>query len=436
MRERDPIDVFLDQVCAPVRSREMHRDIRLEIGSHLEQLIADKQSEGCTREEAAEWAIRQMGDPALLGKGLHQVHRPRTYWGLLIAVLTFSAMSLFAMWSIDASYRGTALGTIDFAQRQFIYVALGTMLMLVFYFWDFRKMKNGSWLLYAITLGSMVATSMSGLTVNGARQYISVGPIMLNTIGYSPYLLVIALAGIMMSGPIPAAKDRKIQALAKLLLLGVPGLIYVQVRALPELVMYVIVVIVLMGWLTRKWHRSALIALGAGAAGTLFIWGNPYMRNRIGAALYPANDPSGAGYMYLQQLDAIRSAGWWGHGFGSMPERLPSIHTEMLIPYLLYSFGWVAGLLLFGAVIWFLARLAHAVQAVRDPYGKALILVLSVLFALQLVYGLAMMTGRVLITDLPLPFLGYGSHLMVEYAAVGLLLGIYRRKDIIPVHTA
>jgi cell division protein FtsW (lipid II flippase) len=412
----------------------MHRDIRLEIGSHLEQLIADKQAEGCSREEAAAWAIRQMGDPVLLGKGLHQVHKPRTYWGLLVGVLVFSIMSLFAMWSIDASYRGTALGYVDFTQRQFIYVAVGIILMLVFYFWDFRKMKNGSCLLYAITVGSMVATSMFGLTVNGARQYISFGPIPLNWIGCSPYLLVVAIAGIMMSGTIPTTKDRRIQVLAKLLLLGVPCLIYVQVRALPELVMYGLVVLVLMGWLTRRWLRSALIALGAAAAGMSFVWNNMYMKNRIAGAINPADDPSGAGYMYLQQLDVIRSAGWWGHGFGSMPGQLPAIHSDMLIPYLLYSFGWVAGLLLLCAVIWFLARLAHAIQAVRDPYGRTLILVLSVLFAVQLVYGLAMTTGRVLITDLPFPFLGYGSHLMVEYAAAGLLLGIYRRKDIIPVH--
>ncbi|TMV42657.1 hypothetical protein FE783_37095 [Paenibacillus mesophilus] len=92
----------------------------------------------------------------------------------------------------------------------------------------------------------------------------------------------------------------------------------------------------------------------------------------------------------------------------------------------------MAGLLLLGSVIWFLVRLAHAVQAVRDPYGKVLIIALSVPFAVQLVYGLAMMTGRVLITDIPLHFLGYGSHLMVEYADVGCCSGFIGGRTSFP----
>jgi cell division protein FtsW (lipid II flippase) len=52
------------------------------------------------------------------------------------------------------------------------------------------------------------------------------------------------------------------------------------------------------------------------------------------------------------------------------------------------------------------------------------------LLAIQLVYGLAMASGKMLKIDLPFPFLSYGgSHLMIEYAVVGLLLGVYRRKS-------
>ncbi|WP_036721229.1 FtsW/RodA/SpoVE family cell cycle protein, partial [Paenibacillus forsythiae] len=55
------------------------------------------------------------------------------------------------------------------------------------------------------------------------------------------------------------------------------------------------------------------------------------------------------------------------------------------------------------------------------------------ILAFQLVYGVVKLSGHVLIVGFPLPFLSYGgSHLLIEYGALGLLLGVYRRKDIIP----
>ncbi|WP_412675016.1 permease prefix domain 1-containing protein [Aneurinibacillus aneurinilyticus] len=45
--------------------------------------IEQKIKEGVHREEAIQQAIRQMGDPILLGKQLHKVHKPKMEWGLI-----------------------------------------------------------------------------------------------------------------------------------------------------------------------------------------------------------------------------------------------------------------------------------------------------------------------------------------------------------------
>jgi cell division protein FtsW (lipid II flippase) len=278
MREHEDMDSFLDEVCTQVKAREMHPEIRQEIGNHLQELIAQKEAEGgYTPKEAAFWAFRQMGDPAELGKRLHLVHKPQIYWGLLVTVLLFSIMSLFAMLSVDAGNQNTTMSFVYFT-HQFMFVFLGIVIMCGLYFWDFRKLKDYSWLLYWITVGGMVLTRFFGVQVYGASRYFSVGPIQLDWIG-------------------------------------------------------------------------------------------------------------------------IRGA----------------------------------GLVLLSAVIWFLTRLVYSFKAVREPYGRTLILALAMLLAIQLVYGLAMASGKMLIIDLPFPFLSYGgSHLMIEYAVVGLLLGVYRRKDMIP----
>lgn len=98
----------------------------------------------------------------------------------------------------------------------------------------------------------------------------------------------------------------------------------------------------------------------------------------------------------------------------------------------MYSFGWVAGIILAIAVLMLIHRMMAAYKKVDDKYGKSLILIISIALGARLLYGLAMATGYVPIIGVTFPFVGYGgSHLLIEFAAIGLLLSIYRKKDII-----
>jgi cell division protein FtsW (lipid II flippase) len=433
MQELEDINTFLHVVCTQVKAREMHREIRREIGNHLEELIASKEMEGYTTEAAALWAIQQMGDPAVLGKGLHQVHKPLIPWGLVMTVLFFSIMSLFAMWAVDKGYQGTAMGFVQFTKHQLIFVIVGIVLMLSLYFFDIRKLRGYSWLLYIITVGGMIVTALFGVNYYGSRHYLTIGSTQIDSIGTSLYLLVIAMTGILMNSSLQKTYHQKLNHTLKyLLILGVPGFIYMEVSAIPELLMFLMVSLVLFGWLTQRWLWSLFIALGLFLISVVYIYINPYIWYRLIAALNPYKDPTNSGYMYIKIMNVIRSAGWGGHGFGA--DRLPSIHAEMLVTYLIQCFGWGAGILLLIVVILFLTRLAHAVKAVRESYGRTLFLGLAIMLAIPLVYGLAMTTGLVPLVDLPFPFLSYGgSHLLLEYTTVGLLLGVYRRKDMIPL---
>lgn len=56
---------------------------------------------------------------------------------------------------------------------------------------------------------------------------------------------------------------------------------------------------------------------------------------------------------------------------------------------------------------------------------------IALILAVQLVYGVLKLSGHIVIIGLPLPFISYGgSHLLMEYGALGLLLSVYRRKDL------
>ncbi|MFS0869444.1 FtsW/RodA/SpoVE family cell cycle protein [Paenibacillus xylanilyticus] len=92
-------------------------------------------------------------------------------------------------------------------------------------------------------------------------------------------------------------------------------------------------------------------------------------------------------------------------------------------------FGWSAGILLLVGIIWFVASMVKTLPRIRDDFGRMIIVIITSMFALQMIYSLAMTTGRVPILSVVFPFIGYGNHLIFDYAMIGLLLGVYRRKD-------
>lgn len=125
MKERQ--QQFLDEVCAEIKAKKTHSEIRQELANHLEDLICEKEEAGVPRNEAIAWAITQMGNPQTLGKELHQIHKPRVPWGLFGVIALLSAISLIGMGSVDVGYSDIAKGPfLDNAlSRQSINILIG-----------------------------------------------------------------------------------------------------------------------------------------------------------------------------------------------------------------------------------------------------------------------------------------------------------------------
>lgn len=169
MKERQ--QQFLDEVCAEIKAKKTHPEIRQELASHLEDLICEKESDGVSREEAIAWAISQMGNPQTLGKELHLIHKPHVPWGLFGVVAILSAISLIGMSSVDVGYSDIVKGAfLDNAfRRQAINILIGIVLMFGLYFIDFRKLRSFSWVLYGTSIAGILSSIFWGITINGVN---------------------------------------------------------------------------------------------------------------------------------------------------------------------------------------------------------------------------------------------------------------------------
>lgn len=418
------IEEYLTRVCSHVKYKKIHRELRGELRDHLEELAADREEAGYTREEAEAWAVEQMGDPEPVGRQLHRLHKPKLNWGVLAAVLLLGGAGLLGIMSYSASSSEQLVQR--YGSNHPIYLAMAFVIMGVFYFIDYRKLKSLSWLLYSITLLGMIVALLDGQQVNGATKWLGYGFLgIVDIMGWSCYLLVIALAGIWTrTGTTADYKGWK-----GLPLLILPLWLYSKSSGvLPEMFLFLVTALVLYVRISKQW-RTAVLTGAAGAAVIILILGtNPLYTGR----LEMARSADGGGYVLGVLKKVQDQAGWWGQGYGMDTGILPYPSTDMLLTYFIYAFGWAAGIAVACVILWLIVKAYMASMAVREGYGRALMTGIATLLCVQFIYNLLKLSGEIPLVGLPLPFMSYGgSHLIIEYAAMGLLLGVYRTKDLI-----
>ncbi|HCK0302615.1 TPA: FtsW/RodA/SpoVE family cell cycle protein, partial [Listeria innocua] len=134
----------------------------------------------------------------------------------------------------------------------------------------------------------------------------------------------------------------------------------------------------------------------------------------------------------LISVKAILSqAGWFGKGLHNNLT-IPEAHTDFVFPFLVYSFGWVFGIFLCLLLLVFILRISLNAFKTKDLFGRLLTIGGAVLFTVPAFWNILMGLGIVPIMVVPLPFISYGGSMLLVYAALlGLILNVYRRKDIV-----
>ncbi|WP_165971892.1 FtsW/RodA/SpoVE family cell cycle protein [Paenibacillus piri] len=427
------IDDYLSSVCGCVKARELHKEIRQEMAGHLEELVHAKRGEGWDEEAAAQWAIRQMGDPEAVGRELNKVHKPRIPWGLVCWVAVLLVISLVAMYAVELAYatnENSAFASFHFLLRKAQFTMIGLLIMALLLFFDYRKLLNYSWAIYACTLLVSLAAIVWGPQVNGMKGYLYFGPVSIDWINVSPFLFILAAAGSLHNRD----SSKRSLALQHLLFVFIPASVYLIAPSMSSLLIYASAYLLLLCAVRTGWFAAGSQALVFGAIGGLYIVSG-YGRMRLEAFFHRYDHSMDAGYMYVQIDDAIRSAGWWGHGFAAVNKKLPYIHSDTIFTYLIYSMGWLAGGVIVTCAVWFAVHLLRILVEVRDGYGKLLISGLSALLMVQFIWSIGMSLGVLpILGGASLPFVSYGgSHLLVEMAAMGVIFSVYRRKDTIRI---
>jgi rod shape determining protein RodA len=176
-----------------------------------------------------------------------------------------------------------------------------------------------------------------------------------------------------------------------------------------------------------------LLNLACGAI-TLLAWNklHHYQQQRIIVFLDPGRDPQGAGYQIIQSKIAIGSGGLVGKGYleGSQTKLafLPHQHTDFVFSVLGEEFGLLGGIILLGLFTFLIIKGILIAQKARNTFASNVAVGLSAVIGFQMVVNIGMTLGVMPVTGLPLPFVSYGgSSMLLSWVILGILLAINSR---------
>ncbi|MFB5678381.1 FtsW/RodA/SpoVE family cell cycle protein [Paenibacillus terreus] len=422
---------YVDHVSGQVKARELREDIKEEIAGHLEGLMEHKLAQGLDDDAAAQWAIAQMGSTESVAKGLNQVHRPRIPWGMLSYLILLLAVALVSMYAIDLSYAAisSSMAEISFLEKQAVFMAIGLVVLFVLSRLQYRLLLHMWKVLYGGTIVCLIVGIYSGSRLNGTHSFFNLGPLSVNFLEVSLFTFIVSAAGFLYQ------RNESWKAVFYHLVMfsAVPLILYTSAHSFATVLQYVIsyLLLLIFSRCSLKWMIPHMLF---SICALIFFSFSEYGRERLAAFLFPFKDQEGTGFFYIQIGEAVRSAGWWGHGFASVAGKLPYIYSNNVFTYIIYSLGWLAGAAILLIVIMFIYQLIRVALSVQDSYGKMLIIGLGALFSFKFTYSIGMSLGLLPLTSVMLPFISYGGiGLLVQLAALGIIYSVYRRKDMVRV---
>ncbi len=418
------VDKFLKTVCEQIRWEKAHNIICKEIKDHIVDQKNAFMDEGLDEKAATDKAIKEMGDPVMVGTELDQTHRPKTEWGTIfltgvMILLGFGIRFLAAYEPHTPFMPGKSL----------ISILIGMGCMTAAYFADFTIIGRYPKSIFAgFTVTTIIAMFLPSI-INGQYTYIQfillLFPVVMSGIIYSirtkGYMGII-LSGIFFVFPV---------------IIGVmiPNLSMVALVISTFLIL--ITIAIMNGWFNvNKLYGILLVYIPiTGIAGTIFIkWilGSGYRRSRLLSAVNPSRDPMGSGYVAVKMRDMLSNAKFLGRGtLGVNSHMLPEINTDYILTYLIHRLGWVSFIVIMLIISIFIIRSFIICSEQKSVLGRLVSTAVLTTFTTEVVLYVISNLGFPVITS-TLPFISYsGMSIIINMTLIGIMLSVFKSGDIV-----
>ena len=419
------MDEYLEMVISQIRCKKARPYIKDELKSHIEDQIADNVEAGMHKADAEKSAVEDMGDPVEAGISLDLIHKPQVAWKLLalITVVSIVGILIHSLLSYQLrQYEGEALQVSSGSENYIISVLAGILIMFLIYLADYTTIARFS---------KLIAIGFLGFILAGI------------TFGASIMMLYVPIYGAVIykyhgTGYRGLCKSILWMIVPVLLAFRLPSVMLAGVLLISMMVQLTIAIANNWFCVSGKKVIAGLwgCAVGLPVFGLAGMYGfhllASYQEARIRAFLTSSGD---AGYLTSVLRSLLKSSRLVGNSGQEIIGVLPDFNSDHILAYLITSYGLLAGIgicCIMSAVI--LLVFGASLQQ-KNQLGMVMGCGCGMIFLLNAVINVLENIGAFPPTQTFLPFFSAGgSGIVLSYALVGIILSIYRFKNVYPKH--
>jgi len=313
-----------------------------------------------------------------------------------------------------------------YIKSQLFAVLIGLTAMLIASFISYKFYRRFAWFFYGVCVVLLIAVLIFGK--GEQKRWLNIG------FQFQPSELAKVAVVMALADYIARNRDNMKQFVKGIVLpciiWGVPCLLVAVETHLSGAILIASIGIVMMIAGGCRLVFLAVPAAGAGVLGTILAFSVPYMKARIDTWLNPETDLLGDGWQVYQSLTTIGSGGLFGFGYGKSRQKylyMSEPQNDFIFSIVCEELGWIGAVFVIALFAFFIWRGIYIAMHAPNTFSSLMVVGIISKTAVQVIFNIAVVTGSVPVTGVPLPFFSFGgTALTVLLAEIGLVLYISR----------
>ena len=370
----------------------------------------------------------------------------RGIWLIIVALFMYSVLSVYS-----ASVQLPGTNTTQHLFKHVIGLLIAAICIYFIHKIPSKFFRKGSYLIYWLSVILLIVTWAFAPEVNGAKRWLIIGPITLQTSDFAKVALIMYLASKL------SKKDGEITTIkefAKSILLPIfitCFLIMPSNLSTSLLVFFEAMVLLFFSSVKRSyfWGLTGIFIVAGGLLfavilyGNIQIWRFPTWKARVESWI--EGNPSKEDQIQVTNARmGVASGGLFGRGPGNghAKVKLANAHCDYIFANITEETGIIGSLLLVWLYVMLFSRAITIVKklnklsaedAALEPkykFRQYLVLGLTSMIVIQALSNMAVSTDIIPVTGQTLPFVSYGSSSLVFMGfAIGVILSVSREVE-------
>ncbi len=354
---------------------------------------------------------------------------------LLVIISTLVLVVVGIVFVYSASWYSATINygnKYHFLIKQIIGAVVGLAGLVFFWLFDYKKLRKFS--VFAIIVGFvlLVLVFIPGIGVSnyGAKRWIGLPGFTIQASEVAKFCFILFCASYLAKNHEKIGKFSKV---LPVLFVGIAMCLLVLLEPSMSVTICIALTMVIMLFVGgMKLSQMAGLGLCGVCAVPMLIIAEPYRMKRLVAFIDPWTNPKGEGFQLIQSLYGLGNGGLFGVGLFQSRQKylfLPFSESDFIFSIIGEETGFVGCVLLMCVFMVLIVNGIQIAKNAQDRFGCYLATGIISITLVQVLINIAVVTGSIPPTGIPLPFISAGSSSLVMFlSAIGILLNIEKQS--------